>query len=97
MNLNHTVLSVFGELTDFSQAQYEIYHRELRALTRNDDSAANANGAVVRAALKAQFLILEGEQEVDKLKPAAVVWLTRKIDEHVRMVVTPPAEEDKKK
>lgn len=90
----HKKLNVTAELKDFSQAQYETYHSTLLALTKGIDTAANSNGAVVRAAIKAEFLSGIAYEEVSNLKPAAVKWLTQKISEHVTEITTVPKDDD---
>ena len=92
--IQHKGYQLAGELRDFSQAEYETYHRVMRELVRKEDTAANTNGAVVRAAVKAGFLTLDGNPDVGTLSPGAVVWLLEKVHNHVTAITTPLKEDD---
>lgn len=92
--ISHKKLNVSAELKDFSQAQYETYHSHLLFLTKGVDTAANSNGAVVRAAIKAEFLLGIEYEKVGEMQPAAVKWITQKIAEHVTAITTVPADDD---
>lgn len=97
---NHKALGITAVLKDFSQKQYEIYHEGLLAAIPK--STAVKNGVVVRQALNAGFLanltIKEKEfivsdnsvPSLDDCEPAAIVWLSKKIHEHVLAVTNPP-------
>lgn len=92
--ITHKKLNISAELKDFSQAQYEKYHGELLKLTKGIDTAANSNGAVVRAAIAAGFLSGVDYDAVANMSPAAVKWLTQKISEHVTEITTVPEDDD---
>ena len=87
----HKKLGIHAELKDFSQAQYETYHDELFPF--QGQPAAKTNGAVVRAAIKAGFLVGVDGEKVKDMKPSAVIWLTQEIHKHVIIVTTPPADD----
>lgn len=93
-HIKHKKLNVSGELSDFSQAQYETYHAELVALTKGIDTQANSNGAVVKAAIKAGFLSGVRPEEIPGMSPAAVKWLTQEIHKHVTAITTVPVDDD---
>lgn len=86
--VTHKKLGITAELKDFSQAQYETYHDELFPF--QGMPSAKTNGAVVRAAIKAGFLIGIEYESVKSISPAAVIWLDKKIHEHVTAITTPP-------
>lgn len=91
--ISHSALNISATLNDFSQAQFETYQSEILAQVKGkEDTAANSNGAIVRAALKAGFLTGIPE-DIGSMSPAAVKWLTKKIHEHVVKVTTPPPDE----
>lgn len=92
MDCSHKKLGITAELKDFSQAQYEKYHDELFPF--QGMPAAKTNGAIVKAAIKAGFLIGVDVEKVGSMSPAAIVWLDKKIHEHVTAITTPPADDD---
>lgn len=84
--LTHKKYGLNIDLRDFSQAQYETYHAELMKYIGK--STAETNGAVVKAAIRAGFLI-GAPEDIGGMAPAAVKWMTEKIDAHVRSVTEP--------
>lgn len=88
MLIKHSKLNVQAELTDFSQSQFEIYHSKLIEYAGNSPSVAVASGAVVKAALDAGFL--KGIKDVGGMQPKAVLWITKKIHEHVVEITSIP-------
>lgn len=92
MNIAHKTLNVSAELHDFNQAGYETYHTALMQGVEGKVSSAVANGAVVKAAIEAGILTGVQVGEVGEMKPAAVIWLTKKIHLFVEETVTVPPE-----
>ena len=70
-----------------------MYQTILLELTKSQTATAVANGAVVRAAIKSGFLKGINEAEVPSMKPSAVIWLTKKIHEHVLEVTKVPIDD----
>lgn len=94
MDLHSKRYNINGELKDFSQAQYETYHDELLPL--RNASNARTNSGVVRAAIKAGFLVGVEAGAVADMHPAGVVWLAGKVADHVRQVTTSEEDDDAK-
>lgn len=90
--LKNTKLDLSITLSDFSQAQFEIYQGEL---FKNDPRTnASKNSAVVIAAIKAGFLKGIEAEKIPDMSPAAVAWTVVKIHLHVVEVTTPPKDDE---
>jgi hypothetical protein len=86
--IEHKKLGVKAVLHDFNQRQYEQYHELLFASDAR--TVAVKNGVVVVSAIKAGFLTGLEVEEVPSMSPAAVMWLTSEIHNHVVEVTSPP-------
>lgn len=99
MEVRHEKHGINAELKDFSQAQFEIYQPlAIRASADNfilfgTDKGVTADavvrGAIVRAAITANFLTGITHEQLGALSPKAVSWLAKKVQAHIKEVVSP--------
>lgn len=89
--ITHKKLGITAVLHDFSQAQYEQYHNLLFA--SDAKTTAVKNGAVLASAIKAGLLTGIEVEQIPDMSPAAVLWLSSQIHNHVLAVTSPPADD----
>jgi hypothetical protein len=96
MRLEHKGLGVSVELLDeLLQRHVEAYFVALRELGGEDylnSSTPERSGYWVRAGCRSGILNSLSEEDVSGMKPAAVMWLSAKLDEHIASAMEIPPE-----
>jgi hypothetical protein len=91
--ISHSKLEIKAEVNDFSQAQYEKYHKKLIELTKNSNAISVSNSSYVRAAIHAEILSGIKESEIENMKPVQVLWLAREVQKFVLEITTVPEDD----
>lgn len=96
MRLEHKGLGISAELIDeLLQRHVEAYFIALRDVSGDnslDLSTPERCGNWVRAGCRSGILNSINEEDVGNMKPAAVLWLAGKLDDHVASVMEIPPE-----
>ena len=96
MRLEHKGLGVSVELLDeLLQRHVEAYFIALREIGGEDylnSSTFERSGNWVRAACRSEILNSVEENDVGDMRPAVVLWMAAKLDEHISSATEIPPE-----
>lgn len=86
----HGTFNVVADGDGLTQGQLEKFLSTYRELSKGQTrSASEENGLNVRTAINAGWLLNMSVDEVDKLSPRVVRWLSEQIDEIFKIATTP--------